>query len=445
MIRTLPVRPHLGFLKHQARDLQRSHQKKDPSIGERLRRLTRFQDLTENEVLNTDFALHEAQYVLALEYGFSSWNALKAHVESCSASNPQPYLHHTGDRVWIEGIPELGWGKSGECTYAGALSVALSITNHPFSYAEIMGLTGLAFRFRWWQPGAGKRGWCGSSPVGEFPAEKSVFQRLSGWEFADVDRMAKEEDPHMEVFYEPILDSIDMGYPVIGYPEKGDDLNVAIAFGYERSEDATLISWNFYWNSEPKTVPVERLGPWFAYPVDFHPGVDPQKAIMEAIQGDWWRDRGVLGNAMSGPGYLLGDSAFRQWIQDLADVDGFTQEQRKSFFFVSWWCFDCLHDARMSAVTFLKEKASLFENEIKHLLQRAADVYTEEAAILLMAFQRKDVFLGPWSGKTIDQWTPEIREHEISLLESVRQLESRALSLLDEAVSAWMKGQPVRL
>jgi hypothetical protein len=141
---------------------------------------------------------------------------------------------------------------------------------------------------------------------------------------------------------------------------------------------------------------------------------------------------------------MLGDSAFEQWIQDLADVDEFTQEQRKSLFFVSWWCYDCLHDARMSAAAFLNERANLFENEVRHLLLRAAGVYTEEAGILLQAFHGKETFLGPWSGKTIDQWTPEVRKNEISVLESVRQQETRALSLLDEAASAWIRGRQER-
>ncbi len=445
MIRTLPQYPHLGFLKHQAKDLQRSHQKKDPSICSQLRRLARFQDMPEMEMMNSELALHEAQYILAMEYGFRSWNALKAHVESCSANNPQPLLHHNGDRVWIEGIPDLGWGRSGECTYAGALAAALSITEHPFTYTTIMGLTGLAFRVRWWQPGEGKHGWCPSSPVGEFPQEKNAFQRLSGWEFADVDRMVKEEDPHMEVFYVPILDSINMGYPVIGYPEKGD-LNVAVAFGHERSGETTLISWNSYWNKEPKIIPVDQLGPWFAYPVEYHPGPDPTQACMEALQGEWWRDHtDTWTKQRNGPGYLRGDSALSQWIEDLGNVDQFSEEQRKSLFFVNWWCFDCLWDARQSAAAFLNEKASLFSEEAGLLLRRAAGIYSEELETLGIVFHQKEAFLGPWTGKSIDQWTPEVRAREAALLESVRAKESRALALLDESYAVWQRDQPVKV
>ncbi len=64
----------------------------------------------------------------------------------------------------IEGIPELGWGKNRECTFAGAMEAALLVTDRPTSYNDIMGYTGLAFRVRWYHGKSGDR-WCPSSPV----------------------------------------------------------------------------------------------------------------------------------------------------------------------------------------------------------------------------------------------------------------------------------------
>ena len=53
------------------------------------------------------------------------------------------------NRVLIEGVPGLAWGTGKDCTFAGALAAAMSVTEHPYSYAELMGLSGLAFRVRW--------------------------------------------------------------------------------------------------------------------------------------------------------------------------------------------------------------------------------------------------------------------------------------------------------
>src|SRR5436190_12027261 len=51
--KSLPPRPNLDQLKHQAKELQRSAQ----------------------------IALHDAQTMIAREYGFASWNKLREHVE----------------------------------------------------------------------------------------------------------------------------------------------------------------------------------------------------------------------------------------------------------------------------------------------------------------------------------------------------------------------------
>ena len=59
MSRNLPATPSLEHLKKQAKDLLREHRRKDPRA-----------------------TLAHAQHTLAREYGFRSWPALKAHVES---------------------------------------------------------------------------------------------------------------------------------------------------------------------------------------------------------------------------------------------------------------------------------------------------------------------------------------------------------------------------
>jgi hypothetical protein len=56
--RALPARPNLDHLKRQAKELLR----RQPQIGR----------------------LRDAQRVIAQEYGFDSWDALRLHVESCT-------------------------------------------------------------------------------------------------------------------------------------------------------------------------------------------------------------------------------------------------------------------------------------------------------------------------------------------------------------------------
>jgi len=78
MRRELPPRPHLEHLKKQAKELLESHSQGDPEARERVR-------TTLPARLEAPLALHDAQSVIAREYGFASWRALRAELEQRSA------------------------------------------------------------------------------------------------------------------------------------------------------------------------------------------------------------------------------------------------------------------------------------------------------------------------------------------------------------------------
>jgi len=77
MARSFPQNPNFDQLKNQAKDLLRSHRSHDSSVCPTLRHLNRFADASDAEILAAVLTLHEAQFALALDYGFSSWDALK--------------------------------------------------------------------------------------------------------------------------------------------------------------------------------------------------------------------------------------------------------------------------------------------------------------------------------------------------------------------------------
>ena len=71
----LPPRPNLDQLKHQAKDLLAS------GARARFRALPAFASASDQELEQATFALHDAQSVIAREYGFESWKALRERVE----------------------------------------------------------------------------------------------------------------------------------------------------------------------------------------------------------------------------------------------------------------------------------------------------------------------------------------------------------------------------
>ena len=82
MASKLPARPNLDQLRHQAKDLMKAHERRDPGVCARLRVVARFAKSTDDEILAAELTLSDAQFALALEYGFAGWREMKKHVES---------------------------------------------------------------------------------------------------------------------------------------------------------------------------------------------------------------------------------------------------------------------------------------------------------------------------------------------------------------------------
>jgi ankyrin repeat protein len=77
----LPERPNLEQLKRQAKDLLYSARASDLAALGRFRVLPAFGRRSDADLARTAFALHDAQSVIAREYGFDSWNVLRERVE----------------------------------------------------------------------------------------------------------------------------------------------------------------------------------------------------------------------------------------------------------------------------------------------------------------------------------------------------------------------------
>jgi hypothetical protein len=99
---------------------------------------------------------------------------LGAYAEQVSPMVQEVFNEHKlpdefAERV-LEGVPALSWDSGKLCTFIGALEAALAVTEHPHSYTDLMGWSGLAFRIGWYRGDDGSLG-CPSAAVGEFPEE----------------------------------------------------------------------------------------------------------------------------------------------------------------------------------------------------------------------------------------------------------------------------------
>jgi hypothetical protein len=327
----------------------------------------------------------------------------------------------------IEGVPSLAWGKK-ECTFAGALEAALAATGHPYAYSEIMGLTGLACRVRWFQGHTGQR-WCASSPVGEFPEEIAAIQRASGWQLR-VENLVGQEDPRMERFAPDIVASLDAGRPVLAY---GEALNMAVVYGYEEG-GKTLLLRDYSKGDARFAVPASKLGPFLIFlrdPAEPLPARDGLREALGVAVRNWHREPLV---AEKGP-YWYGDSALAKWAEDLSQVDPLTQDQKENLFFVSSWNFKSLFDARQAAVSFLEDGASILEGDGRRALERAAGLYEQEVEFLRPPLEKTEVFfcLG---GKPLKDWSRDVRQREGEILSQCREREGAAVGEIESALAA---------
>ena len=81
-LQKLPERANLEQLKKQAKSLLHAARNQDPAALKRFRAIL----ASGRSVHEKTLALHDAQFVIAREYGFKSWNDLREHVEERSLS-----------------------------------------------------------------------------------------------------------------------------------------------------------------------------------------------------------------------------------------------------------------------------------------------------------------------------------------------------------------------
>jgi ankyrin repeat protein len=102
--RTLPSYANLEQQKKQARELLRAVAAREPAAFERVRtHHPRLAGRTDDEIAGASLALHDVQLVLAREYGFPNWVALKREIESRRGERRTRVfvtdLHYYEDRV----------------------------------------------------------------------------------------------------------------------------------------------------------------------------------------------------------------------------------------------------------------------------------------------------------------------------------------------------------
>lgn len=321
----------------------------------------------------------------------------------------------------IQRVPVLSWEGSQQCTFAGSLQATLKVTEQPWNYAEIMGLTGLGFRVRWANDATATK-WCPSMAVGEMPDEIAAAGSRMGWPLTV--RSEETESRDNDQLRKDIVASIDAGRCVLVYPGKWD---VGLVYGY--ADEGEMLLVRDYHRGEKKTrIGVEGLLDLVFFlgdPVEADPRAVLKEALTAAAEG--WKAERVDGG-LKGREYWQGDAALGAWIGDLEGFHTLSDESRESLQKVDGWNMAALFDARKTVVPFLKEWSTFSGDKADDALKRAAELYKDEAELLR-------ALVGPLEGKAPD-WSAEGRQTRIDALTAARELETKAIAEIEAALAA---------
>ena len=352
-------------------------------------------------------------------------------------------------KAWIEGVPALAeqglrvpWlaRTSQTCTFAGALEAALSVTEQTCSYEDILALSGMAFRTRWYDGENGPTG-CPCAPVGETPDVKRRLPAAIGWQF---DEYAADgwDKPGMQGAQEAVVRSIDAGRPV---PVVDRHLNSVVAYGYAEGGEVLLLKTlldGVYECSlselgqDPSLAHV-LLGPEEPLPLPqaFRDVVSDAAKRWYRVEAEWIPNKLKNGRA-----------ALQAWIRGLEQHEALSvRVDAGQLLFYHLWAYKHLWDARRAAANFLSGHATVFPAAQEALL-KAASHYRQEADLVGAAYDDPGTYIGSFEdlGACIGasgyedtdatKWTPDMRRRERQILARCLDLERAAVEAMRDAV-----------
>jgi hypothetical protein len=263
--------------------------------------------------------------------------------------------------------------------------------------------------------------------VGEFPEELEAARKATGWAL----RVESEADG-MARLAGDILSSITAGRPVLAYDES---LNVAVVFGAE-DEGRTVLMHDYFHGDEPVRRRTADLKMMVIFLGEHSEPISERDGALQGL-GMALRFHQMRhdppGNEEKG--YWHGATALEKWAGDLGLFDTLTDWERDSLFMVNWWNFEGMADARLHAAPFIRKAIPLFPDAARDHLEQAATVYENEARKLRAVLYGGECFTGPWTSRTIKDWTRATRQAEQELLGCAAEVETDAMKHIEAALA----------
>lgn len=341
----------------------------------------------------------------------------------------------------VEGVPRLGFGRSMDCSWAGAMTVSLAARGIETTYDLVMGHSGACWRVAF-------------EPVWDY----SSADALVVYDYSipackaygiHATRLSRLEPQQRSAEKLAILEDIRQGRLPIAI-----NLRVAPEWGVITGylEDGAVLLCRSYFDDEtfaeleddPAFQAHMEASRGYLY-VDHWPyriiRLGEQTAAPSALENLYasldLKLKSMQADAPANSSYVSGYRALELWSEGLLDhawyaaADGEGFSRRLS---VNHFCMMALADARRSAAAYLRESLPLVNTRREQAaLEEMTGVYEEMAVLLGDTYQQlPDPAILRSSGASLrDSWTTRQREQQAKLLERVAAMEHRADALAE--------------
>jgi hypothetical protein len=328
-----------------------------------------------------------------------------------------PDVKYKADAVVIEGIPKLSWGTGKINSFLACVELAANYLGIKKDYVEINGVSGAAFRLHFCKD------WCPSSPdptCGYNNGEDAL--KALGLEYKSYS--LSSDGKNKPEIKKAIMQSIDKKMPVIAI-DLIDALEWGLIAGYQNNGEEFLCRTYF---DKRNSYEIAQKFPWALYVIT------GKKDIAKDAELYRQSFKTILANLTTENygQYYSGINAFDKWIEHLEKSDFAKMDSQKfnNAVLANGWIFDRLIADRNIAGEYLvrvSEKIPELSSQIKELI----NIQQEEMKI----FKETKIIIpnSNYMGST-DDWTAEMRQEEIALLQKAKAKEEVALKIWQEIV-----------
>ncbi len=356
-------------------------------------------------------------------------NGTGLHVVSCEESGVLRYnddktglyLKDTSSCI-LPGITPLSWGRNMDCCWGGSLYAALKYMGEPYTYEQIMGMSGACYRINFtevWD-------WSATDALVAFNYSDILFNAI-GYEQVWSDRLDKDKRTAERKL---IVSDIQMGKPVVainlrvaaewgvitGYADNGKTLYCRTYFDGDLLDKNGKVKSNGdeYLKTENWPFMVVHFGKKKERPADSELLKASLQALIDSFRAPCER------------GYWQGEGAYKKWIEGLGND--------------SLWN---LMDARDD----FYRRASVNECTLRSLIdeRRCAAIYLDECGQTELSemyqgiHERVKSFYDKWTHRwdKVSTSGKEWRSEEICLLESVLETEREIAKKAERIIENW--------